>query len=122
MTEGQCGPKTIAEDVVVEDLAIGEGEEAKDGDVIYICYENRLGDKVISRYKNTDGFKLVLGEQTVIRAWDLGIIGMRVGSKRRIVCPPNVAYGEKGQPPIIPKNATIISEVEVLKIAHHQQN
>lgn len=54
-----------------------------------------------------------MGRGEVIKAWDIGVAGMKVGSKRRITCPPHVAYGAKGSPPVIPGNATLVFDVEL---------
>lgn len=59
------------------------------------------------------GFSFNLGRGEVIRGWDIGVVGMKVGSKRRITCPPQVAYGTKGAPPTIPSNATLVFDVEL---------
>lgn len=63
--------------------------------------------------KSGEGFKFLLGRGEVIRGWDIGVAGMKVGSKRRITCPPQMAYGAKGSPPVIPPNATLVFEVEL---------
>lgn len=106
----------LQDGVIVEDIEIGDGHSAQNGDFVYICYENRLNDKIVSRYKSPDGLKLTLGNNDIIRGWDIGIIGMMEGSKRRLICPPNVAYGPNGLPPLIPKDSTLISEISVVKI------
>lgn len=101
--------------VVIEDLRAGKGPEAKIGRKISVYYEGRLktNNKVFDSTKSGDGFQFLLGRGEVIRGWDIGIAGMKVGSKRRITCPPNVAYGNKGSPPVIPSNATLVFDVEL---------
>lgn len=83
--------------------------------LLLVYYEGRLQstNKVFDSSKAGDGFTFQLGRKEVISAWDIGIAGMRVGGKRRIVCPPSVAYGAKGAPPRIPPNATLVFEVEL---------
>lgn len=78
-------------------------------------YEGRLksNNKVFDSTRSGDGFKFRLGAGEVIRGWDIGISGMKVGSKRRITCPSGVAYGAKGYPPSIPGNATLVFDVEL---------
>lgn len=62
------------------------------------------------------GFEFVVGHGNVIRGWDVGVLGMRAGGKRRLTCPPNMAYGKKGSPPAIPPNATLVFDIEVRNV------
>lgn len=107
--------RTLAQGVVIEDLRTGKGPEAKAGKRVSVYYEGRLksNNKVFDSTKGGDGFKFSLGRSEVIRGWDIGCAGMKVGGKRRITCPPNTAYGAKGQPPVIPPNATLVFDVEL---------
>lgn len=73
-------------------------------------------NKVFDSSQTGDGFKFHLGKNEVIRGWDIGVVGMRVGGKRRIICPPHAAYGPKGAPPAIPGNATLVFEVTLRAI------
>lgn len=104
--------------VIVEDLRVGKGPEAKPGKTVQVYYEGRLkqNNKVFDSTKAGEGFKFRLGQGEVIRGWDVGVSGMRVGSKRRITCPPNAAYGPRGQPPVIPPNSTLVFDVELRHI------
>jgi len=61
-------------------------------------------------------FTFKLGQGRVIKGWDLGVVGMKVGEKRKLVIPPQLAYGANGFPPVIPANATLTFEVTLLKI------
>lgn len=100
--------------MTIEDLRIGKGPEAKSGRKVSVYYEGRLkNNKVFDSTKSGEGFKFVLGRGEVIRGWDIGVAGMKVGSKRRITCPPSVAYGSKGAPPQIPPNSTLVFDVEL---------
>lgn len=105
----KTAPRTLAQGVIVEDLRVGKGPEAKSGKRVQVYYEGRLksNNKVFDSSKSGQGFKFPLGRGEVIRGWDIGIAGMKVGSKRRITCPPQVAYGPKGSPPVIPPNSTL---------------
>jgi len=107
--------KQLSGGVIIEDIRVGKGPEAKPGKKVSVYYEGRLksNNKVFDSTKSGEGFKFNLGRGEVIRGWDIGVNGMKVGSKRRITCPPNVAYGPKGAPPSIPGNATLVFEVEL---------
>lgn len=111
----KAGPKQLSGGVMIEDLRVGKGPEAKAGKKVSVYYEGRLksNNKVFDSTKSGEGFKFQLGRSEVIRGWDIGIVGMKVGTKRRITCPPNVAYGPKGSPPVIPGNATLVFDVEL---------
>lgn len=107
--------KTLVGGVAVEDLRPGKGPEAKPGKKVQVYYEGRLksNNKVFDSTKAGQGFAFVLGRGEVIRGWDVGVAGMKVGGKRRITCPPNAAYGAKGSPPVIPPNSTLVFDVEL---------
>lgn len=109
------GQKKLDNGVLIEDIRVGKGPEAKVGKKVSVYYEGRLksNNKVFDSTKAGDGFKFTLGRGEVISGWDKGIAGMRVGSKRRIVCPPHTAYGRNGAPPAIPSNATLVFDVEL---------
>lgn len=99
-------------------MIIGEGEEVKDGDMIWFSYVTSVNDNMIGESK--DGVSMIVGSEDVIAGWNIGVIGMKPGSKRRIISPPNAAYGTTGYPPIIPPNATVISEIQLLRIENQQ--
>ncbi|KAL3278058.1 hypothetical protein HHI36_013403 [Cryptolaemus montrouzieri] len=110
--------KTLPGGVVVEDLREGSGDAASNGKFVHVYYEGRLksNNKVFDKTQNGPGFGFRLGKGEVIKGWDLGVSGMKVGGKRRITCPPHLAYGPKGSPPVIPPNSTLVFEVELKKI------
>jgi len=101
--------------LIIQDLKQGNGAEAKPGKKLQVYYEGRLksNNKIFDATKNGPGFKFALGRGEVIKAWDVGMNGMKVGGKRRLICPPGLAYGAKGSPPVIPQNATLVFEVEL---------
>lgn len=106
---------TLPKDVECHDKKCGTGRrKAKIGDEVAIYYENRIesSNAIVGKVMSNDPFKVKLGEAK-IEGWNIGIIGMRLGGEREIICHPNVAYGEKGIPPFIPPNSTIISTVQL---------
>ncbi len=107
-------------DVVLkyEDLKEGTGAEAKKGDTVDVEYTGWLtnGTEFDSSRKHGEPLTLTLGKTSVIKGWHEGIVGMKVGGKRKLFIPPELAYGPDGRPPVIPGNATLIFEIELLKI------
>ena len=101
-----------------EDILEGQGEEVKSGDTISVHYTGTLldGRKFDSSLDRNEPFSFTLGAGEVIAGWDQGIVGMRVGGKRKLTIPPNLAYGETGSGSQIPPNSTLVFEVELLEI------
>lgn len=91
---------------------------AKAGDRISVHYTGTLenGTKFDSSLDRGVPFEFTLGARQVIKGWDQGLLGMKVGDKKRLVLPPELAYGENGYPPAIPPNATLIFDVEIVSI------
>lgn len=104
--------------LMIQDLKVGSGAEAKPGKKIQVYYEGRLktNNKVFDATKSGPGFKMTLGRGEVIKGWDIGLNGMKVGGKRRLVCPPGLAYGAKGNPPVIPQNSVLVFDVELKNV------
>ncbi|XP_045115942.1 46 kDa FK506-binding nuclear protein-like isoform X2 [Portunus trituberculatus] len=105
--------------VVCEDLVVGKGSEAKSGKMVSVYYVGRLmsNKKMFDKCDSGKGFKFRLGSGEVIKGWDVGVSGMKIGGKRKITCPPHMAYGKKGAPPDIPGNATLSFVVELKGIS-----
>jgi peptidylprolyl isomerase len=103
--------------VKIDDLKVGDGPTAKRGDVVTVHYTGTLTNgKQFDSSVGKQPFTFQLGARQVIAGWDLGVTGMKVGGKRKLTIPPEMAYGEAGQEPVIPPNATLVFEIELLKI------
>lgn len=100
------------------ELAPGAGAPPKPGDVVEVHYRGMLADgtQFDSSYGRGDPFQFVLGDGAVIAGWDEGIALMRKGGKARLIIPPHLAYGERGAGGVIPPNATLTFEVELVEI------
>ncbi len=116
---------TITEDtemtgneLTVEDLEVGSGEEATAGKRVTVHYTGTLtnGTKFDSSHDRGVPFTFNLGAGEVIKGWDLGVAGMKVGGKRKLTIPSELAYGERGAGADIPPGATLIFEVELLEV------
>nr|KAF7420462.1 hypothetical protein H0235_010759 [Vespula pensylvanica] len=93
------------------------GAVAKLGKLVSVYYVGRLKNgKKFDEKKQGNGFKFKLGKGQVIKGWDLGIVGMKVGGKRQITIPPSMAYGAKGFPPLIPGNSTLDFDIELRNV------
>ncbi|GJQ77687.1 putative peptidyl-prolyl cis-trans isomerase [Trypoxylus dichotomus] len=115
---GSPQKKTVEGGVVIEDVKVGNGPVAKPGKIVKVYYEGRFktNNKMFDSTTKGPGFEFRLGRQEVIKGWDVGLAGMKVGGKRRIICPPNMAYGQKGSPPTIPPNSTLVFDVELKNV------
>lgn len=105
--------------VETEILKQGTGEGAKAGDTVAVHYTGTLenGTKFDSSLDRGEPFSFVLGSGYVIRGWDIGVEGMKVGEKRKLTIPSELGYGSSGAGGLIPPNATLIFEVELLGIS-----
>lgn len=120
-----CGKKKIPgvdEEVLsnlqIEDLQKGTGAEAVPGKKVTVHYVGWLsnGTKFDSSIDRKQPFTFVLGKEQVIKGWDHGLVGMKVGGKRKLTIPPELGYGKDGAGDVIPPFSTLTFEVELLKV------
>ncbi|MEA2645243.1 MAG: hypothetical protein QOE92_326 [Chloroflexota bacterium] len=119
--EGKDAPQTTAPDgLAYVDLRPGTGDEVKAGQCVTVNYSLFLADSTAletSRAAAGSGaFQFKVGTGQVIKGWDEGVPGMKVGGRRRLTIPGDLAYGAQGSPPKIPPNATLVFVVEVYKV------
>jgi FKBP-type peptidyl-prolyl cis-trans isomerase len=102
-----------------KDVVVGTGAAAAAGDTVTVNYVGSLTNGTVfdaSANHGTTGFTFHLGAGEVIKGWDQGIVGMKVGGKRLLVIPPSLAYGDQAIGNVIPANSTLLFEVELLKV------
>ena len=105
--------------LIIEDIKIGDGAEAFEYNKVTVNYTGKLEDGSIFDSSLNQGrtpFAFTLGVGSVIKGWDLGVKGMKVGGRRRLTVPPELGYGDKGAGSVIPPGATLIFEVDLLEV------
>jgi len=109
---------TTASGLIIEELAVGEGDVAAAGQTVTVHYTGWLTDgrKFDSSKDRADPFEFPLGARHVIAGWDEGVQGMKVGGRRKLTIPPQLGYGARGAGGVIPPNATLVFEVELLAV------
>lgn len=117
-------PRTTPSGLQIDDLDMGSGDAAAFGKDVLVHYTGWLlgadgqpGRKFDSSLDRQEPFGFALGQGNVIAGWEEGVAGMRVGGKRRLVIPPDLGYGEFGAGGVIPPNATLLFDVELLEIS-----
>ncbi|MDH3353605.1 MAG: FKBP-type peptidyl-prolyl cis-trans isomerase [Chromatiales bacterium] len=105
-------------ELIIDDVTVGEGDEATTGQRITVHYTGTLedGTKFDSSKDRNDPFVFTLGVGQVIKGWDEGFAGMKVGGSRKLTIPPEMGYGARGAGGVIPPNATLIFDVELLGV------
>lgn len=111
------GDKKLANGIEYKDIKIGKGPDIKFGQQLHILYAGQLEDKtVFDKNLTGSGFEYKFGSDSGIKGWHLGMKGMKVGGKRRIVIPAKLAYGEEGCPEKnVPANATLTFTMEIIE-------
>jgi len=110
---------TTPNGLTIEDIVLGAGAAAAPGRDITVHYAGWLADgtQFDSSKEKQDPFEFTLGKSEVIAGWEEGLRGMKVGGKRKLVIPPQLAYGEEGAGDTIPPHETLTFEVELLRVA-----
>jgi peptidylprolyl isomerase len=106
-------------DLVVEDIEEGDGPTAEQGDEVVVDYvgvDYDSGKEFDASFGAPEPFEFALGGGMVIPGWDEGVEGMRVGGRRELIIPPDLAYGAQGQPPAIKPNATLVFVIDLLEV------
>lgn len=106
-------------DLQIEELEVGAGDEATPGHQVSVHYTGWLttGEKFDSSLDRGTPFQFALGGGQVIKGWDQGVAGMKIGGKRKLTIPPELGYGARGAGSAIPPNATLVFEVELLGLS-----
>ncbi|GGU61876.1 FKBP-type peptidyl-prolyl cis-trans isomerase [Lentzea flava] len=107
-------------DLLVEDLTVGDGEEAKAGQrvmVHYVGVSHSTGEQFDASWDRGEPFQFPLGGGRVIAGWDQGVAGMKVGGRRKLVIPPHLGYGSRGAGGVIKPNETLIFVVDLLGVS-----
>jgi FKBP-type peptidyl-prolyl cis-trans isomerase FkpA len=107
---------TLPDGLKYTDLRIGTGATPRAGQTAVVHYTAFLSGKKFDSSRGGKPLEFQLGRRRVIKCWDEAVATMRVGGRRKLVCPPQLAYGERGYPPVIPPNATLNFVVELLGV------
>ncbi|MEU9074692.1 FKBP-type peptidyl-prolyl cis-trans isomerase [Kitasatospora sp. NPDC004745] len=106
-------------ELTIRDIVVGDGEEAKPGQVVKVHYVGvtfATGEEFDASWNRGSAFQFPLGGGRVIKGWDQGVVGMKVGGRRELVIPPHLAYGNQSPTPAIPAGSTLIFVVDLLGV------
>ena len=106
-------------DLTIEDITVGDGEEAAPGRTAVVHYVGvafSTGEEFDASWNRGEPFDFPLGAGAVIAGWDRGVVGMKVGGRRRLVIPPDLAYGDRGAGAVIAPGETLIFVVDLLDL------
>jgi peptidylprolyl isomerase len=112
-------PDAKAEELVKEDIVVGDGKEARPGDTIQVQYvgvAQSTGEEFDTSWGNPEPFEFELGSGGVIPGWDIGVVGMKEGGRRLLTIPGDLAYGPTGQPPTIGADETLVFAIDLEKV------
>ena len=106
------------QELQIEDIEVGTGDEAQNGAIVSVHYTGTLEDGTVFDSSRTRGapFQFTLGQGQVIKGWDQGVLGMKIGGRRKLTIPSFLAYGDSGIPGTIPGKSTLIFEIELLDV------
>jgi peptidylprolyl isomerase len=117
LVEPHLGP--APDDLLIEEIVVGTGDEAKSGDTAVVHYVGvgvTSGEEFDASWNRGDTFSFPLGAGHVIKGWDQGVVGMRVGGRRRLVIPSHLAYGTQGAGGVIAPGETLIFVVDLVEL------
>ncbi len=106
-------------DLVVQDITVGDGPEAQAGQLVHVHYvgvARSTGEQFDASWDRGEAFTFPLGGGRVIKGWDEGVAGMKVGGRRKLIIPPELGYGAQGSPPAIPPNETLVFVVDLERV------
>ena len=106
-------------ELVSEDIVVGEGATAEPGSVVtvqYVGVDYETGEEFDASWDRGQPFPFSLGAGQVIPGWDEGVVGMKVGGRRELIIPPDLAYGKQGSPPAIGPDATLVFVIDLLEV------
>lgn len=95
---------------------MGRGRAVRNGDTVKVVYVGTLSNGTVFDQSSAEPIRLGIGKKMLIEGWERGMLGMRVGGRRRLIIPPDLGYGDRGSPPKIPPHTTLTFEIDLLAI------